>query len=62
MLKPDGLSFSAREPVNALGKQIVYIPRDDDGQMEIRGYEHPEAKPVFIYKWDFPTDAGKIPL
>ncbi len=62
VLMPDHLSFTANEPDPSAGTQIVYVPRDEQGQMEVRGYESPSAKPVFIYTWDFPTDAGKVPL
>ncbi len=62
VLRPDDLSFSAHEPDSTRGKQIVYIPHDEEGQIEVRGYETPDAEPVFTYEWDFPTDAGKIPL
>ena len=62
VLQPDALCFSAHQPDPAGGPQIVYLPHDDTGQMEIRGYDSPDAEPVFTYTWDFPTDAGEIPL
>lgn len=62
VLQPDSLSFAAHSPDPSAGKQIVYVPLDDAGQMEVRGYEDPQAEPVFVYTWDFPTDAGEVPL
>ncbi|QDG51608.1 hypothetical protein FIV42_12875 [Persicimonas caeni] len=62
VLKPDDLSFSAHKPAPSAGRQIVYVPLDDTGQMEVRGYERADAKPVFVYTWEFPTDAGKVAL
>lgn len=62
VLKPDYLTFAPNKPDPSGGTQIVYVPRDDTGQIEIQGHERPDAKPVFIYTWDFPTDAGKVPL
>jgi hypothetical protein len=62
LLRPEALSFSGRTPDSDAGEQIVYVPLDDEGQMEIRGYETPDSEPVFVYQWDFPTDAGEVPL
>jgi hypothetical protein len=62
VLQPVDLSFAAESPDQASGKQIVYVPLDETGEIEVRGYERPDAEPVFVYTWEFPTDAGRVQL
>ena len=60
--RPDILTFSAREFEPGVFPQIVYVPRDEEHKMIIKGYDRGDRKPEFVYDWKFPTDAGHIPL
>lgn len=62
VLRPEALSFSAHRPDPDAGKQIVYVPLDEEGQIQLRGLEAPDAEPAFVYTWDFPSDAGEVDL
>lgn len=54
-LLPERTDFHAHEPDPSDHRQIVYIPLDDTGQIELVGYLDPDEKPV--YEWTVPFPA-----
>ena len=62
VLKPRKLTFSARERTNPDQPQVVYYGDDEKGKIIVEGYDPGKEKPVYTYDFDFPTDAGEIPL
>lgn len=58
LLRPTGLEYSAYEPDPALGRQLVYIPDDEEGVVHIHGYDEPFDEPVHTWVYEFPTDAS----
>lgn len=61
-LRPDDVGFSAWEPDPSLGRQLVYIPDDEESVMYIEGYDEAVDEPVHRWVVDFPTDARKLEL
>lgn len=61
-LIPDALSFSAHRPDFSAGKQLVYIPHDADGLIELQGHNAPDAAAIFIKRLPFPSESRGINL
>jgi hypothetical protein len=59
---PENLTFSAWERSTTNKPQIVYRPDDANGKLLVEGYDPGQDEPAFVYDFDFPTDAGEIPL
>lgn len=62
IVKPADLTFAAYERTSRDGPQIVYRPDDANQKLIIEGYDPGSEEPAFVYDFDFPTDAGEIPL
>lgn len=59
-LQPDNITFSPYRVDPSGGKQVVYIPHDDLGQIEFKGYVTPDERPFQTSKWDFPSTGKAI--
>ncbi|MGM0558447.1 MAG: hypothetical protein ACQEVA_18830 [Myxococcota bacterium] len=60
--KPADLTFAAHERTTWDRPQVVYIPDDANQQLLLHGYDPGHEEPMYEYDFDFPTDAGEIPL
>ncbi len=60
-LTPEALKFVAYEvdPGDPI-RQIVYIPNDEEGVFDLRGYVDPTESPIHTWTLPFPTDAEPI--
>ena len=59
-LSPNNLVYVAHRPDDAEMRQLVYIPDDDAGQLELIGYRDPGDAPLYEWTVDFPSDADEI--
>lgn len=59
-LQPNNITFTPYRVDPSGGKQVVYVPHDDLGKMEFRGYRSPDAEPFQISMWDFPSTGQAI--
>ena len=59
-LMPRDLEFVAHQRELEAGRQIVYVPRDDEGVLDIRGYA--DDDPLYEWELQFPSDAAEIDL
>jgi hypothetical protein len=62
ILKPENLSFAAGERTSWDQPQVVYAADDANNKLLVRGYDPGKDEPMYVYDFDFPTDAGEIPL
>ncbi len=62
ILQPSQITYTPFEVDPSAGKQVVYIPHDDLGKIEFRGYRDPQRGPFQTSKWPFPSDANPIDL
>lgn len=60
--KPAALTFAAHQRTSYDKPQIVYRPDDANQKLIVEGYDPGRDEPAFVYDFDFPTDAGEIPL
>ncbi|MFU8803846.1 MAG: hypothetical protein ACNA8W_08575 [Bradymonadaceae bacterium] len=61
-LRPDDVEFQPHELNPAGGRQLVYIPFDDRGIIEVRAYESPQSEPLFVSHLPFPSEHPGIEL
>ena len=59
-LHPADVVFVTDEPDPDEGKQLVYIPDDDAGEMHVEAYLSPDDDPLYTWTHSFPTDADPI--
>lgn len=57
VLRPESVEFVAHEVDPDLGRQLVFIPDDQEMRMTVECYDDPDGRPVNILQWDFPTNA-----
>lgn len=62
LLRPTDLEYSAYEPDPALGRQLVYIPDDEEGLVHIQGFDSPFDEPIHTWSYEFPSDASFLDL
>lgn len=62
LAQPANLTFAAYERTNWQQPQIVYSADEADQKLLVRGYDPGKEEPMFVYDFDFPTDATEVPL
>ncbi len=62
LMRPENVDFVAFEVNPELGKQLVYIPDDESGEMRVESYDDPTARPTGVQVWYFPTNGREADL
>lgn len=60
--KPADLRFAAYQRTTWDEPQVVYIPDDANQQLILHGYDPGHEEPLYVYDFDFPTNASEIRL
>lgn len=60
--QPADLTFAAYERTTWDKPQVVYAPDESNEKLIVRGYDPGQDEPMYVYDFEFPTDAGEISL